>query len=231
MTGEEANREASAEAPSPPTPDGNATKKPLFDPRFVEIVGRILVVAFLMIFVLRMAHELRVEWKWVLFLSLVAEIITVTLVVIAKLPKQVNRGLYELFITFGASFYFLLIQLKRGEPLVAEGVAISIQVAATLFQLYAKFHLGRSFGLLPANRGVVTSGPYRLVRHPIYTSYLGIQIGFLLGYFSWHNFIVYLALDLLLVLRILAEEKVLTQDPEYLAFTKTTRWRVVPFLF
>ena len=35
-----------------------------------------------------------------------------------------------------------------------------------------KLALGRSFGLVPANRGVVASGPYLLVRHPIYSGYL-----------------------------------------------------------
>ena len=35
-----------------------------------------------------------------------------------------------------------------------------------------KLSLGRSFGLMPANRGVVSTGMYRLVRHPIYLGYL-----------------------------------------------------------
>ena len=35
-----------------------------------------------------------------------------------------------------------------------------------------KVVLGRSFGLVPANRGIVARGPYLLVRHPIYAGYL-----------------------------------------------------------
>ena len=38
--------------------------------------------------------------------------------------------------------------------------------------IVGKMTLGRSFGVVPANRGVVVGGPYRLVRHPIYTGYL-----------------------------------------------------------
>ena len=40
-----------------------------------------------------------------------------------------------------------------------------------------KMALGRSFGIVPANRGVVVRGPYTLVRHPIYTGYLITHVG------------------------------------------------------
>ena len=42
-----------------------------------------------------------------------------------------------------------------------------------------KLTLGRSFGLMPANRGVVSSGIYRFVRHPIYAGYLITHVAFL----------------------------------------------------
>ena len=38
--------------------------------------------------------------------------------------------------------------------------------------------LGRSFGVAPANRGIVVRGPYSFVRHPIYTGYLITHTGF-----------------------------------------------------
>jgi len=40
-----------------------------------------------------------------------------------------------------------------------------------------KMTLGRSFGVVPANRGVVVRGPYALVRHPIYTGLLVMALG------------------------------------------------------
>ena len=42
-----------------------------------------------------------------------------------------------------------------------------------------KMTLGRSFGLMPANRGIVSSGVYRIVRHPIYLGYLITHVAFI----------------------------------------------------
>ena len=44
-----------------------------------------------------------------------------------------------------------------------------------------KLSLGRSFGLIPANRGVVSTGVYRFVRHPIYLGYLITHVGFVVA--------------------------------------------------
>src|ERR1700722_18522498 len=36
----------------------------------------------------------------------------------------------------------------------------------------SRVYMGRSFGILPANRGIVSKGPFRWVRHPIYFGWL-----------------------------------------------------------
>ena len=47
-----------------------------------------------------------------------------------------------------------------------------------LLVIAGKLSLGRSFGLMPANRGIVSTGLYRLVRHPIYLGYLITHVAF-----------------------------------------------------
>ena len=47
--------------------------------------------------------------------------------------------------------------------------------------MLGKITLGRSFGVVPANRGVVVGGPYNFVRHPIYTGYLITHVAFLVA--------------------------------------------------
>ena len=95
----------------------------------------------------------------------------------------------------------------------------------------SKICIARSFGVVPANRGVKSDGPYRFVRHPMYLGYILNQLGFLLACFSIWNLIVYLIAWTLLVLRILEEERVLRIDPAYIAYSRHTRWRLFPRLF
>lgn len=95
----------------------------------------------------------------------------------------------------------------------------------------AKLTLRRSFGLVAANRGVIVSGPYRLVRHPMYAGYLMIHVGYLLsGPNAWNVFIYALTTGLQIV-RILAEERVLKADPLYQQLCLKVRYRLVPLVF
>src|SRR5437762_315055 len=79
----------------------------------------------------------------------------------------------------------------------------------------AKFTLGRSFGIVPANRGVVVSGPYTFVRHPIYTGYLLTHVGFVLAHPQFANMSLVLVSDIALVIRARYEERALRHDPRY----------------
>jgi protein-S-isoprenylcysteine O-methyltransferase Ste14 len=108
---------------------------------------------------------------------------------------------------------------------------VALQVCGMLWQISAKVVLGRSFGLLPAARGIVTGGPYRVVRHPIYLGYLVGHLGFLLSNFSLQNVLVLGALYVAQTIRMLREEAVLGGSAEYRDYTRRVRWRIVPFVF
>ena len=94
-----------------------------------------------------------------------------------------------------------------------------------------KVALGRSFGLIPANRGVVCSGPYRLVRHPIYLGYLITHVAFVAANPTMWNMVVFTIADVALLARAVCEEETLTRDEAYKAYTTRVRWRVVPGAF
>lgn len=110
-------------------------------------------------------------------------------------------------------------------------VGATLMTGGFLLALWALLILRRSFGLAAANRGVVRGGPYRFVRHPIYLGYLCAHLGFFLNNPLWWNAGVYLLATGFQVYRILAEERVLTDDPAYAEFRTKTRWRLVPFVF
>jgi len=100
-----------------------------------------------------------------------------------------------------------------------------------MFSIWGKLALRRSFGFAAANRGLVATGPYNVVRHPIYAGYLLVYLGFfILNPLAW-NAAVYGATMVFFVLRIRAEERVLALDPAYAAFMQRVRYRVAPGLF
>jgi protein-S-isoprenylcysteine O-methyltransferase Ste14 len=106
-----------------------------------------------------------------------------------------------------------------------------LQLAGVLFALASLATLGRSFGLVAANRGVKTSGLYRLVRHPVYSCYLLTQMGYLLENPTMRNSAVIFATIVFQLVRIRTEEQCLEKDPEYAAYRRRVRWRLVPRVF
>lgn len=109
--------------------------------------------------------------------------------------------------------------------------AVVVEIAGVAFTQVSRLYLGRRFGLLPANRGIVSTGPFRLVRHPIYSGWLVLTIGFLMAYPTVRNIGMLVLSMPFLIWRIALEEEHLVQDPEYLAYTKRTRYRLIPGVY
>ena len=102
---------------------------------------------------------------------------------------------------------------------------------ALVLILSGKLTLGRSFGLVPANRGVVADGPYSIVRHPIYAGYLITHIGFLAAHPDPLNIGLVAAADTALIFRALLEERVLGHDERYQVYCRRVSWHLVPGVF
>ncbi|HET6970191.1 MAG TPA: isoprenylcysteine carboxylmethyltransferase family protein, partial [Phenylobacterium sp.] len=118
-----------------------------------------------------------------------------------------------------------------GQAVVPELAAGLVMIAGGLVSLSAKICLNRSFGLTAANRGVKRTGPYRVVRHPMYAGYILTQAGFLLAHFTAWNAAIYAAAWGLQLLRIAAEEKVLSEDPAYRDYAAVVRARLAPGVY
>jgi protein-S-isoprenylcysteine O-methyltransferase Ste14 len=110
-------------------------------------------------------------------------------------------------------------------------LGIGLVLYGNLFQFWAKLSLRRSFGIAPANRGIKIGGPYRLVRHPMYSGYLFAHIGILVLMPSLINLAIYTVSWCAQIFRLLAEERLLLEDPDYRAYAEQHRWRLVPGLF
>jgi len=106
-----------------------------------------------------------------------------------------------------------------------------ISLLALVLIVSGKLTLGRSFGLVPANRGVVVQGPYSAVRHPIYSGYLVAHVAFLAAHPSTWNVVVFAIADGALIVRALMEERVLTTDADYRDYCARVSWHLIPGVF
>ncbi len=167
-----------------------------------------------------------------LLLLLLTEGYTLLLVLLARRANIRDMAPFSVLATMYAAFFFVLLDPRGTIHLVPEWSGVALQTVGALWQFSSKAFLGRSFGLLPAHRGLVMAGPYRIVRHPIYLGYLVAHIGFLSSNFSWRNAAVLAVLYIAQVHRIAREEKMLAADsPAYLDYQQRVRWRLVPFIY
>jgi protein-S-isoprenylcysteine O-methyltransferase Ste14 len=105
-----------------------------------------------------------------------------------------------------------------------------IALVAWSWLLVSFLALGRCFGLLPEARGLVTRGPYRLVRHPVYLGEFGAVAGLLVASPTTRNMLLAVAFAAAQTVRMRLEERELTDVfPEYVAYASRTP-RLVPRL-
>jgi len=172
--------------------------------------------------------------RYTLLLLLVTESFTLALVLFARRAFVRDLSPLAIVATVYAALFFVLFNYTGTTHFVPESVGASLQLLGLAWQVLSKAALGRSFGLLPAARGLVTGGPYRVVRHPIYLGYLVSHIGFLLTNFSWQNLAVLVTLYLAQVVRMVREEAVLEageQRSAYRDYRSAVRYRIVPYVY
>jgi protein-S-isoprenylcysteine O-methyltransferase Ste14 len=125
----------------------------------------------------------------------------------------------------------LLAAPAAASTFIPSQIATALMFTGMIIQISAKATLWRSYGLIPANRGVKISGPYRLVRHPMYAGYTLTHIGFLLGFPSWQNSLLFFSVFLVEVARLMREELILNKDPLYREYARRVGYRLLPGIF
>jgi len=198
-----------------------------------EIAIRLMTVTAAAVFVHRAGLAyLSDPSRITLLLLLLSETATFVIMLLSRTPTVRDWHPLTVILTLSATFlYPLFVDTSPGLQLIGEGTGGALQIIGLAWAIYAKLSLGRSFGLLPARRGIVVKGAYRWIRHPMYLGYFVTHMGFLLANFTLQNAIVYAALYAMQVYRILREEKLLSEDEAYATYRQQVRYRAIYGLF
>jgi len=155
------------------------------------------------------------------------------LVNIRPAPLRRGRSVVGVAAALIAQLAFLLIGLVAGSSgsgalLVAGDLMLG---AGLLFAIASVAFLGRCFGVLPDVRGLVTRGPYRLVRHPLYLGELTAALGIVVGAQRWAPALAawLVCLGLQLVRTKYEERSLRAEFPEYAPYADSTK-RLIPGL-
>jgi len=167
---------------------------------------------------------------WVSALVLVGEVLLLFFVVFARPASDGSTSTREWGIAFAGTAVPRLAT-PGGAPFLPINVIAVIFLVGIMLQVATKVNLNRSFGIVPANRGVVTTGFYRLVRHPVYASYFIGHVAFLLANPTLWNLCIYSVELGFQIARMRAEEGLLSRDPIYASYLRNVRYRLVPGVY
>jgi protein-S-isoprenylcysteine O-methyltransferase Ste14 len=199
--------------------------------RLTDLLARVTIGALSTLLSINILADFLRTGRLTGLLLLSGEILVVVLTVMRRPATLINRS-------FGAGLVTLMSvagppMLRTGDaPALAPDFVTTVLSAIGLaIAAFGKASLGRSFGLVPANRGVVVRGPYTLVRHPIYLGYLFTHAAFFTQYPTIWNGVVLVIADSALIVRALLEEKVLSEDVAYQGYCQRVSWHLVPGVF
>jgi protein-S-isoprenylcysteine O-methyltransferase Ste14 len=194
-------------------------------------LAKICILALFSAMAMRIAKDCADTGHVTGMLLLASEALVVALTLVRRSAEVVDRSWKARMLTLFSTFGPPLVRPVSVAALAPESLTIVISAVGLIVVVLGKLSLGRSFGLTPANRGVVSSGLYRFVRHPIYLGYLTTHVGFVIANPADWNLVVLLAADIALLLRAICEERTLAADDAYRAYMGRVRWRIFPGVF
>jgi protein-S-isoprenylcysteine O-methyltransferase Ste14 len=195
-----------------------------------DIAARAAIVVLFSMMTLRFAADYLATGRMTGLMLVVSEMLVVLMTVMRRPAAAVDRSLRARVLT---AFSMMGPPLVRPATafIAPELLTMALSAAGLAVVIGGKLSLGRSFGLMPANRGIVSTGLYRIVRHPIYMGYLVTHAAFIAANPSPWNIALLVASDTALLARAVCEEGTLAQDPAYRDYQQQVRWRVCPGLF
>jgi protein-S-isoprenylcysteine O-methyltransferase Ste14 len=201
------------------------------DERFRDMVARACIVVLFTLLSVNLLGDFLRTGRVTGLLLVAGEALVVVLTVVRRRARLVDRSFTAAVMTTMSLAGPPLLRASEVTPIAPDGVTAIISAFGLMVVIIGKMTLGRSFGVAPANRGIVVRGPYNFVRHPIYTGYMITHTGFLFANPVLWNIGVILVADAALVVRALMEERVLKADVEYQGYCQRVGWHLLPGIF
>jgi protein-S-isoprenylcysteine O-methyltransferase Ste14 len=196
-----------------------------------DLGARVVVIALFTLMAIRIGSDFLATGRITGLLLLASETLVIVLTVLRRGTSEVDRSYRARLLTAFSMMGPVLVRPAAVTALAPELATVLLSAIGLSVVIAGKLSLGRSFGLMPANRGVVSSGLYRLVRHPIYLGYLITHSGFLAANPTVWNIVMLVGADIALLWRAVCEEQTLGKDAAYRDYLRTVRWRVLPGVF
>lgn len=173
-----------------------------------------------------------ITWDIVEVSFLIHNIIMLSLFLIRKKYKKIDGNLFHQFIASSAFFSGLAF---AGYPqtggIIAQTFSIVITLISYILGIISLLNLGKSFGVLIANREIKTSGVYSIVRHPMYLTDILFRVGYVTSHCNVYTILLLIITSIAYIYRALLEEKFLSQDTVYADYMTKVKYRFIPFLF
>ena len=152
--------------------------------------------------------------------------VALVLFIVRRDPTKLG-GKSDLVIALVGTFMVSLLQDKHSVA-NTELFPTVLQIAGLLGWGWSLSTLGRSFGIVAADRGLVQHGPYRFLRHPIDAFEILFFLGYLAAVPTPRSTAIIGVWIVFQCLRIVREERIIEG---YDAYTNNVRWRLIPFVW
>ena len=196
-----------------------------------DLVARLLVGALFALLSVNLLTDFIQTQRVTGLLLLISESLVVVFTLARRPALIVDRAVGAAIVTAMSIAGPVLLRTAKVPGVLPDVATMAISAIGLMIVIASKITLGRSFGIVPANRGVVVGGPYCVVRHPIYAGYVVTHVAFVCAHPTGWNIALVLATDTALMIRALYEERVLAKDRKYQTYCERVAWHVVPGVF